>query len=86
MKIVNVVGGLGSQMFAYALYLSLKERFSDQESIHLDTSFYRKNKQHNGYELERLFDVKEQPANVFIKGLLRNRDFFKSYVNSYSNV
>ncbi|TOA67823.1 alpha-1,2-fucosyltransferase, partial [Vibrio parahaemolyticus] len=72
MKIVNVVGGLGSQMFAYALYLSLKERFGDQESVLLDTSFYRKNKQHNGYELERLFNIKEQPNNLFTKGILLN--------------
>ncbi|EGR3351592.1 alpha-1,2-fucosyltransferase [Vibrio parahaemolyticus] len=75
MKIVNVVGGLGSQMFAYALYVSLKERFGDQESILLDTSFYRKNKQHNGYELERLFNIKEQPNNLFTKGILLNRGF-----------
>ncbi|EJV0269866.1 alpha-1,2-fucosyltransferase, partial [Vibrio parahaemolyticus] len=70
-----VVGGLGSQMFAYALYLSLKERFGDQESVLLDTSFYRKNKQHNGYELERLFNIKEQPNNLFTKGILLNRGF-----------
>ncbi|MDF4792397.1 alpha-1,2-fucosyltransferase, partial [Vibrio parahaemolyticus] len=47
----------------------------DQESILLDTSFYRKNKQHNGYELERLFNIKEQPNNLFTKGILLNRGF-----------
>ncbi|EGR2249898.1 alpha-1,2-fucosyltransferase, partial [Vibrio parahaemolyticus] len=47
----------------------------DQESVLLDTSFYRKNKQHNGYELERLFNIKEQPNNLFTKGILLNRGF-----------
>ena len=27
MKIVKILGGLGNQMFQYALFLSLKERF-----------------------------------------------------------
>ncbi|EGQ8093100.1 alpha-1,2-fucosyltransferase, partial [Vibrio vulnificus] len=40
MKIVKVVGGLGSQMFAYALYLSLKEKYDKKERIYLDTSSF----------------------------------------------
>ena len=31
MKIVKILGGLGNQMFQYALFLSLKERFSHEQ-------------------------------------------------------
>ena len=31
MKIVKILGGLGNQMFQYALFLSLKERFPHEQ-------------------------------------------------------
>ena len=37
MKIVKILGGLGNQMFQYALYLSLKETFP-QENVTVDLS------------------------------------------------
>ena len=37
MKIVKILGGLGNQMFQYALYLALKKHFHD-EKIKIDTS------------------------------------------------
>ena len=40
MKIVKILGGLGNQMFQYALFLSLKERFS-HEQVMIDTSCFR---------------------------------------------
>lgn len=62
MKIVNVIGGLGNQLFQYAFALSLKQRFP-QEEVLLDTShfgslFFRRYKGrnlHNGYEMDRFF-------------------------------
>lgn len=53
---IIVNGGLGNQMFQYALYLTLKER---GHSIRLDTSLYNYVDTHNGYELERVFGIKE---------------------------
>lgn len=39
MKIVKILGGLGNQMFQYALYLALKKHFHD-EKIMIDTSCF----------------------------------------------
>lgn len=55
MKII-ISGGLGNQMFQYALYLALKER---GRKVKLDTSLYSFVEMHNGYELERCFGVNE---------------------------
>lgn len=62
MKIVNISGGLGNQMFHYAFALALKHRFPE-EDIYIDTSHmnyifckkYKTANLHNGYELERIY-------------------------------
>lgn len=62
MRIVNVCGGLGNQMFQYAFALALKERFPG-EDILLDTQHYRhlffgrigSYNLHNGFEIPELF-------------------------------
>lgn len=56
MKIVRIIGGLGNQMFQYALYLSLKQRFPD-EKILVDCSLFKSYGVHNGLELDRVFGV-----------------------------
>lgn len=62
MKIVNIIGGLGNQMFQYSFALSLKEKFP-KEDVLIDTShfnyiFLKKWKSanlHNGYEIDKVF-------------------------------
>lgn len=54
MKIVNVIGGLGNQMFQYAFACYLQHKFPS-EDILLDTHHFRHYKLHNGYELNRVF-------------------------------
>lgn len=62
MKIVNIIGGLGNQMFQYAFALALQEKHKDEE-IKIDIShfnyiFIKKYKSanlHNGYEIEKIF-------------------------------
>ena len=43
-KIVNVIGGLGNQMFQYAFALSLKEKMPEEEVLidasHFHTIFF----------------------------------------------
>jgi hypothetical protein len=33
MKIIKILGGLGNQMFQYALYLAIKDRYKDEKTI-----------------------------------------------------
>ena len=63
MKIVKILGGLGNQMFQYALYISLKHKCNG-ETVKIDTSCFRGYPLHNGYELERVFGIK---ANLLSK-------------------
>lgn len=60
MKIVNLKGGLGNQMFQYALYRHLIEK---NEAAKLDISAYKEWVIHNGYELEKVFKVKPELAS-----------------------
>ncbi|MCQ2531698.1 MAG: alpha-1,2-fucosyltransferase [Saccharofermentans sp.] len=57
MIIVSVGFGLGNQMFEYAYYTKLKTIYPDVE-LKIDTD-YSFEWAHNGYELERIFGVKE---------------------------
>ena len=63
MKIVNILGGLGNQMFQYALAVALKAKHPD-EKILIDSSGFRGYPLHNGYELTRIFDIQIQEATI----------------------
>ena len=64
MKIVKILGGLGNQMFQYALYISLKHKYHG-EDIRIDTSCFHGYPLHNGYELERIFKVEANHVNLY---------------------
>lgn len=61
MKIVNIIGGLGNQMFQYAFALSLQKKTEDK--VYIDISHFnhilvkkiRSANLHNGFEIERVF-------------------------------
>ncbi|GHV54448.1 alpha-1,2-fucosyltransferase [Bacteroidia bacterium] len=56
MKIVKILGGLGNQMFQYAFYLSLQQRFPE-EIIKIDCTLFNGYPLHNGLEINRLFNI-----------------------------
>ncbi len=61
MKIVNIIGGLGNQMFQYAFALSLQKKTEDKVYIdisHFNHIFVKRIKSanlHNGFEIEKVF-------------------------------
>lgn len=55
MIIIQVEGGLGNQMFQYALYVFFANRNINTKA---DISKFKDYKLHNGYELERIFNIK----------------------------
>lgn len=62
MKIVKILGGLGNQMFLYALYLALRETFP-QEEVRVDLSCFRGYPLHNGFEVDAIFGLQSDAAS-----------------------
>ncbi|MDU6855739.1 MAG: alpha-1,2-fucosyltransferase [Clostridiales bacterium] len=58
MIFIEVIGGLGNQMFQYALYEKLKRCYGKDE-VRLHIGRFKEIRDNNGYELERVFSVKE---------------------------
>lgn len=63
MKIVNILGGLGNQMFVYAFYLALKKAHQNEEIL-LCRRSYNGYPLHNGYELDKIFEVEAPEASL----------------------
>lgn len=61
MNIVQISAGLGNQMFQYALYLAMKHV---EPCTKIDISIYQHRAAHNGYELERVFDIHPDIATL----------------------
>ncbi|MBQ8225893.1 MAG: alpha-1,2-fucosyltransferase [Bacteroidaceae bacterium] len=60
MKIINISGGLGNQMFQYAFLLAMREATGDE--CLMDTSKYATYKLHNGFELAEVFNISARSA------------------------
>lgn len=59
MIIVRFSGGLGNQIYQYALLKEIQLRYPDAK-IRMDLSFYKQTYVHNGYELEKVFGVSQK--------------------------
>lgn len=76
MNIIRVWGGLGNQMFQYALAMAFKKK---GVPVKLDTYWYNRNDSHNGYELDTIFNASFPiyTHNRFLRKVLKL--FFKRY-------
>ncbi len=90
MIILRFTGGLGNQMFQYALYRYLKRKYPG-EKVKADTSWYSWNTAHQGFELVNLFKREDNPCfeldeasvgEVFrVSGRLPQKNEFIRYIN-----
>lgn len=60
MKIIKFYGGLGNQMFQYAMLTAIRKRWGGE--VLMDTSLYSSYGLHNGFELQNVFDITAQEA------------------------
>ena len=60
MKIVQILGGLGNQMFQYAFLTALRE--SSKDEVLMDTSLFDTYPLHNGFELDKIFKITAEKA------------------------
>jgi hypothetical protein len=63
MKIVKLLGGLGNQMFQYALACSIKAHQPESE-VFLDLHCFKGYHKHNGYEIDKIFNPRFEAARL----------------------
>jgi len=88
MKIVNITGGLGNQMFQYAFALALQNRYPQEKVCidiqHYNTIFFRYFKGinlHNGFEISKVFPNANLPIAT-PKELMKISYWIPNYVLS----
>lgn len=77
MRIVQIIGGLGNQMWQYAMLVALRECFPE-EDVYYNASFFNGYPLHNGFELDRIFNITAKQASV--KDIRR---VYHHFVNHY---
>lgn len=78
MKIINIIGGLGNQIFQYSFYFWLKE---NGHQVAIDDSYFDTYNLHNGFELTKVFNIKPRIAstsevNEYKHGYQRSKSFY----------
>lgn len=76
MKIVHIIGGLGNQMFQYALLIALREHF--KQIVLADISSFKGYGLHNGFELPRVFGI---TPTIATKQDLKKLTYYSSSYN-----
>ncbi len=63
MRIVRILGGLGNQMFQFALYEALRREYPE-ERVLTDLHGFRGYGKHRGYELAKVFGIEAETATL----------------------
>ncbi len=63
MRIVKVLGGLGNQMFQFALYKALQKQYPE-ERVLLDLHCFNGYHKHRGFEIDSVFGVTYEKATL----------------------
>jgi hypothetical protein len=77
MIIIKILGGLGNQMFQFAFFKCLKAKGKD---VKLDISGFNNYTLHNGLELFKIFNIKEDDilaSDIDISPLKDSKKYFK---------
>lgn len=89
MKIVNVIGGLGNQMFQYAFAVALQKKHPG-EIVMIDTQLYKypfikkfngNNFYHNGFEIYKVFPHANIPIATY-KDIIKLSYYIPNYLAS----
>lgn len=62
MKVVKFLGGLGNQLFQYAFFLAVQQKF---KHVKADLTAFEEYHLHNGFELETVFKIKLPQLSTF---------------------
>ena len=63
MKIIKIIGGIGNQMFQYALAIALQKKWKNEE-IKLDLHGFNGYHKHQGYQLDEIFGYRFNAASL----------------------
>lgn len=62
MRLIKVTGGLGNQMFIYAMFMSMRKKFPKTRLDISDVSHY---KVHYGYEMNEVFNLPKEEVCIW---------------------
>lgn len=83
MKIVQIIGGLGNQMFQYACYKALEKDFTE---VKADLNGFKTYKVHNGFEIENIFDIKLNKISSFSSELHTSKSWLFRKIRRLLNL
>ena len=78
-RIVEIIGGLGNQMFQYAFFLYLKNKSHIWDRLYVDIEAMKTYDRHYGLELEKVFNLSLCPISNGLHRNLQKRSFAKPF-------